>query len=591
MAWLPLIVSFRAIAISAAATNPTSPSIPFNVEDANGNIYEIEAGSGDTSGIASGATVTLPPQAYRNPSGKINLAGGALVQKKKKNRDLQQDGSATDLRRHLADNIGTKTVVAVRVVASGGAYNAATPAGLSDDVFGTGSDTFNLKSAYEGCSHDQLTINPGGAANGIVDGVVTITVDTAATSGNDGVMRNAVTDAIKAQFGVSHPTNIADHWMYCLPPGVMGGIAYAFVNSWMSVYSNQWCNYPSAQVHELGHNFNYAHSNEGSTNYADQSGMMGYSYSQDEGPVMCFNAAKSWQTGWFNSKRVNMNIGGSAATDNCFETDITGQADYDAALSQTILVKMNRSSGRDLFLMYNKKTGVNSGTVEGGNTVMIVEADGEGTSYGQSWLMAKLGAGGSKTFTNYLGDGRDLVVTVPSIGSAARVKIEFGGLCSTNPPTPNPTPAPVTPTPPPTPLPSNPPTPNPTAPPSNPPTPIPTNPPTPKPTPAPVAPTPPPTPAPTFPPVYKYACSKWEPAQSTICSEGSTAGGECSNVGTNNGCRKGGKSCWWASCPGGPPSPTPPPAPVGCTFCAPINGECCGNCVDNGKPSNRGCFA
>ena len=81
---------------------------------------------------------------------------------------------------------------------------------MSDDVFGTGSDTFNLKSAYEGCSHDQLTINPGGAANGIVDGVVTITVDTAATSGNDGVMRNAVTDAIKAQFGVSHPTNIAD---------------------------------------------------------------------------------------------------------------------------------------------------------------------------------------------------------------------------------------------------------------------------------------------------------------------------------------------------------------------------------------------
>mmetsp|Transcript_5548 Transcript_5548/g.9110 ORF Transcript_5548/g.9110 Transcript_5548/m.9110 type:complete len:212 (-) Transcript_5548:1328-1963(-) len=127
---------------------PDQPEHTINVEDANGNIYEIEAGSGDTSGIASGATVTLPPQAFRNPSGKINLGGGALVQKK--NRDLQEDGSATDLRRHLADNIGTKTVVAVRVVAGGGAYNHATEAGLSDDVFGTGSDTFTSSQPMKG---------------------------------------------------------------------------------------------------------------------------------------------------------------------------------------------------------------------------------------------------------------------------------------------------------------------------------------------------------------------------------------------------------------------------------------------------------
>ena len=39
-------------------------------------------------------------------------------------------------------------------------------------------------------------------------------------------------------------------------------------------------------------NFNYAHSNEGASTYADQSGMMGYSYGQDEGPIMCFNAGK-----------------------------------------------------------------------------------------------------------------------------------------------------------------------------------------------------------------------------------------------------------------------------------------------------------
>ncbi len=32
-------------------------------------------------------------------------------------------------------------------------------------------------------------------------------------------------------------------------------------------------------------NFGYGHSNEGSQAYGDQSGMMGFSYSNDEGPV------------------------------------------------------------------------------------------------------------------------------------------------------------------------------------------------------------------------------------------------------------------------------------------------------------------
>lgn len=161
---------------------------------------------------------------------------------------------------------------------------------------------------------------------------------------------------------------------------------------------------------------------------------------------MCFNAAKSWQTGWFVDKQVNMNIGSTGATDNCLETEITGQTDYDVNLGQTILVKMNKSSGRDLFLMYNKKTagGINSGTLEGGNTVMVVEAGGEGLVHGDSWLLGKLSAGASKTFADYLGDGRDLVVSVLSFTNGkAQVKIEFDGLCDrtmapTTSPCPNP---------------------------------------------------------------------------------------------------------------------------------------------------------
>ena len=46
-------------------------------------------------------------------------------------------------------------------------------------------------------------------------------------------------------------------------------------------------------MHELGHNLNFAHSGDPNANvpddrwvYHDKTGMMGFSYSSDEGPVM-----------------------------------------------------------------------------------------------------------------------------------------------------------------------------------------------------------------------------------------------------------------------------------------------------------------
>ena len=46
---------------------------------------------------------------------------------------------------------------------------------------------------------------------------------------------------------------IADYVILCLPPGTLGGwIAYAYINSWLSVYNDNWCRYPSAQLHEVG---------------------------------------------------------------------------------------------------------------------------------------------------------------------------------------------------------------------------------------------------------------------------------------------------------------------------------------------------
>ena len=167
-------------------------------------------------------------------------------------------------------------------------------------------------------------------------------------------------------------------------------------------------------------------------------------------------------------------------------------------------------------------------------------------------------------------------------------------------PTPQPTAQPVTAAPTPQP------TPNPTPVPSNLPTNVPTELPTPQPTAQPV----PVTAAPTNPVLFKHVCAKDSPLPATICAEGNVAGFQdgCFNEGANDLCGKGKNSCFWAECSGNPPpapttpeptsltsppGPTPltsPPTAGQCPVCAPTGLACCGNCVDSGKPSNRGCF-
>ena len=248
------------------------------------------------------------------------------------------------------------------------------------------------------------------------------------------------------------PNQIADHVMYCLPPETMSGIAYAYKNSWNSVYSNQWCNYVSSQMHEIGHNLNFGHSNELGT-YEDKSGMMGYSYSSDDSPVMCFNSAKSFQAGWYPTKTI------TPASADCgdFDGKVYGLSDFGIAGEQgTIVLKINnsQSSQVDYFLNYNKKAGVNSGTLEGGNQVMITSRESENTAYSSSELLAKLSIGGTYTIANFEGTGNDVTITFESMDTSvspnpARVVISYNGMVCGSDVTASPTTtlAPITPSP------------------------------------------------------------------------------------------------------------------------------------------------
>lgn len=145
---------------------------------------------------------------------------------------------------------GDKTVLVVRVKTNGALTSEPTSNAprLGDSVFGTLGDPVNLRSQYEACSYGTITFSPTTSLSVSMPapGVYEIEVTVADTSHSTVV--NAVMSALPSSLEY-------DHILTCLPPGTDGSwIAYAYINSALSVYNDEWCTYVSGQLHELGHN-------------------------------------------------------------------------------------------------------------------------------------------------------------------------------------------------------------------------------------------------------------------------------------------------------------------------------------------------
>jgi hypothetical protein len=193
--------------------------------------------------------------------------------------NIVEDDTMRNLRRlrNLDKTTGLKTVLVIRVKATN-SVTTSSEAQLADDVFGDNGDVNNLRSQYLACSYGQLefqkTQNRNGRTTNIRSGVVTVRTGIRAESG-DTKMINTINDELKSEFG-TNVENLADFVMYCLPPGTMHkyDIAYAWMNGFQSVYNDEVCSHVSAQMHEVGHNLNLAHSGHGNEEYGDQSGLV-----------------------------------------------------------------------------------------------------------------------------------------------------------------------------------------------------------------------------------------------------------------------------------------------------------------------------
>jgi len=359
--------------------------------------------SGDTTLISDDAMIM---------DGEMWLSADAAIEfgsNRQNNRRLLQTS-----RTH-----GVKKVLVVRADAQGSATTP-TRETLSNKIFGTHGDSNTLRSQYFACSQGKVVFQPfeGMTTGGTViqNGVLDVTIDITAPGTSRYDIEDALEKAADQLVGSLHDQ--FDHVMLCLPPGTTSGsnrnwVAYGYVNSWLSVFNDGFCNSMSTQVHEIGHNLGLAHSGKDGISYGDKSGMMGYSYNRDNGPMQCFNPAKTYQLGWFDDKVLEID-----PTRGTWVGTIIGATDYmnsNVNQNANVVVKIKTGEFNDLFVGYNRQKDMNAGVPDGGDKITIVE---QGQGYSHSDFLASLSIEAStKTFYQFGGTDKNLVVDFIGQGS------------------------------------------------------------------------------------------------------------------------------------------------------------------------------
>jgi hypothetical protein len=92
-----------------------------------------------------------------------------------------------------------------------------------------------------------------GDSNELAPGVVEVTIPISLTDNTDSAIRNAVTTALSTDLGIGVPGDY-QQVMYALEGCYGNGCgyaAYAYVNSWNSVYVGNYYKAVGVQVHEV----------------------------------------------------------------------------------------------------------------------------------------------------------------------------------------------------------------------------------------------------------------------------------------------------------------------------------------------------
>eukprot|EP00559_Dactyliosolen_fragilissimus_P002113 CAMPEP_0184871582 /NCGR_PEP_ID=MMETSP0580-20130426/40802_1 /TAXON_ID=1118495 /ORGANISM="Dactyliosolen fragilissimus" /LENGTH=1122 /DNA_ID=CAMNT_0027374259 /DNA_START=125 /DNA_END=3490 /DNA_ORIENTATION=- len=355
-------------------------------------------------------------------------------------RGGDNDRSPSMKRRLRAKRIGESTVAVFRIN-SADDQPTKSAAELTDDIFGLGivsKDVYNLVSGYQFCSGNKLNFKIGkgnglvnkdvynlvsgyqfcsgnklnfkiGEGNGLVNGVREIYLDQATAGIDKDTVDRWVWDKLGSN-GINFPLNSYDHYIYVMPGNVNfeGAAAYACLWCPKSVYFDIQASNYQVLLHEVGHNIGHVHSGKDGASYGDRTCWMGAHTYWDEGPKACFNAPKSWYMGWYADRHIQVEPSTEPVT-----LKLAGIDDYlndKTTEGEHHVILRLKEGGEDLYILYNRAKGVNSGVRGSVDLVTVVEQ--RGGDRRQSWQLAELDAGETFTKSNWDGSGQNLIVSV-----------------------------------------------------------------------------------------------------------------------------------------------------------------------------------
>jgi hypothetical protein len=140
---------------------------------------------------------------------------------------------------------------------------------------------------------------------------------------------------------------------------------------------------------------------------------------------MCFNGPKTWQLGWYNAYHVDLPIDGNFS----WRGSLIGFAEKSSAISSDHMIVRIRNKVVDYYIHLNRKIGMNDGTQEAPNQVLVTTRV-PGIGYASSDLVAKVNSMEMYHIPFFNGSVNPLIIRVEtitfnSIPARAYISIEF----------------------------------------------------------------------------------------------------------------------------------------------------------------------
>jgi Gametolysin peptidase M11 len=294
--------------------------------------------------------------------------------------------------RRLAPKNGSVSVLSVYVTSVFGETPIETMDEIRQRLFGIGhnaglANTSTLLELYDHCSFGSLRMQPANEGNGVVDGLVHVSVPFRLADGSCSLSadqgdssshcRDQISEATESTLGRSLDTY--DITLFCVPDGIMymgstNWFAFAFIGQRSAFFNRGFCTPLSGVSHECGHLLGFGHSNlPGGQEYLDGTDLMGTSLNEIGGPLYCFNGHKYGLSGWMAQTTETIDVSGNAPL--FYYGRLVAFVDkplMSAASSSTdrTLLRLD-SGGASAFVLYNRKKSFNSGVPELGDRITI----------------------------------------------------------------------------------------------------------------------------------------------------------------------------------------------------------------------------